>query len=108
MIPAQHDKNGVPIHEGDLIRTPHYIGGRRKQHYLYHVAVEREGVLFMIPTSHLVPDLVKGGGACRLDIGIREYGSTAEVISGHGPAPYLSYEDRPKQKSLGAVQKMED
>lgn len=32
-----YDSRGYPIHPGDLLRTPHFIGPRRKQYYLYHV-----------------------------------------------------------------------
>lgn len=34
-----YDRKGVPIHPGDLIRSFHFIGARRKRYYLYHVAV---------------------------------------------------------------------
>ena len=90
------DKKGVPLCKGDLIRSPHYIGRRRKQHYLYHVVVEESGVLFLVPTAHLEPTMRSGGGKCPLTI----YSDTwaCEVISGYGPDPYLSFEDRPKRK----------
>lgn len=90
------DKNGIPIHKGDLLRTPHYIGRRRKQHYLYHVVVEEPNGIYLVPTSHLEPSFVSGGGKCPLSV----YSDTwaSEIIHGHGPGPYLSFEDRPRKK----------
>ena len=92
------DKHGIPICEGDLIRSPHFIGARNKMHYLYHVIVEENDVLYMVPTSHLVPSQRNSGGKCQL----RHVYSDAwegEIIHGNGPAPYISFEDRPR-KSL--------
>jgi len=91
-----YDKKGVPICKGDLLRTPHFIGVRRKQHYLYHTIVEKDGRLFGIPTGHLEPTNALGGGefplwACYKD------SWKSEIIHGHGPGGVLSYEDRPKR-----------
>ena len=88
------DINGVPIHKGDLLRTFHFAGARKKKYYLYHTVVEEEGELFMVPTSHLEPSLRDGGGKCLLKYG----GTECEVISGYGPEPYISYDDRPRIK----------
>ena len=90
------DKNGYPIHKGDLLRTPHYVGRRRKMHYLYHVVVEENGILFMVPASHLEPTFIKGGGRVPMTI----YSDTwaSEIIHGYGPEPILSFEDRPRIK----------
>lgn len=91
------DKNGIQLHKGDLIRSPHYIGRRRKQHYLYHVVVEENGVLFLVPTSHLEPTLRNLGGRCPLSVYCDTW--AAEIISGYGPGGILTFEDRPRQKS---------
>ncbi len=95
----QHfDKKGIPIHKGDLIRSPHYIGARRKMHYLYHVVVESDGRLILVPACHLEPSCVAGGGIAPIDA----FSDTwqAEIISGYGPEPYLSYDERPRNKTV--------
>lgn len=91
------DRNGVPIFKGDLIRTPHFVDRRRKQHYLYHVVVECDGHLKGVPTSHLEPTLANGGGSFWLHAHPRVL-EDAEVIHGYGPGDTLSFEDRPKIK----------
>jgi hypothetical protein len=92
-----HDKHGVPVHKGDLVRSFHYIGARRKRHYLYHVAVEENGELMMVPTAHLEKSFISGGGRCPLKLMARNR-YDFEVISGHGPKPCLSFEERVKVK----------
>jgi hypothetical protein len=93
----QHfDKNGIPIHKGDLLRSPHFIGPRRKQYYLYHVVVQEPDGVFLVPASHLEPTMKKDGGICHLDALSDSW--EAEIISGYGPEPYLSYDDRPRRK----------
>ena len=91
-----YDKKGVPIYAGDLLRTFHFTGARKKRYYLYHTAVREGDYLYMVPTSHLEPSLVNGGGKCLLKYGHPEVES--EVISGYGPDPCVSYEDRPRKK----------
>lgn len=50
------DKRGREIRKGDLLRTPHFKCGKR-QLYLFHVAVERDGELMMVPTRNMaLPD----------------------------------------------------
>ena len=90
-----HDKNGIPIYPGDLIRSFHFIGPRRKRYYLYHVAVwnKDKGTMEMVPASELEPSLVGRGGRCWL---MQDYMADAEVIDGHGPGDFLDYSDRPK------------
>jgi hypothetical protein len=91
------DCNGVPIYPGDLLRTPHFRDRRRRLHYLYHVAVQetvgKHVALRMVPTQHLEPTLVSGGGACLLS---PEMAAAAEVIDGHGPGKVLDFRDRKK------------
>ena len=94
-----HDIKGVPLYPGDLIKTPHFIGARRKQYYLYHVVVVRDGLLWVVPTSQLEPTLKDRGGEVCLDrTGGAEWVSRSEVISGHGPGDIVSFEDRPRRK----------
>ena len=93
-----YDKKGVPIYPGDLIRTPHFIGARRKQWYIYHTAVFINGYMELIPTCHLQPDKAeRGGGRCMMSYDIIR---NSEVIAGYGPDKYLNYTDRPKGENL--------
>ena len=91
------DRKGVPIHPGDLIRSFHFIGPRRKRYYLYHTAVCRDGAMYMVPTSHLEPTKVEGGGCCLLSQNHLD-AYDAEVICGCGPEPGMSHEDRKRVK----------
>lgn len=96
MTEQLYDKNGVPVYPGDLIKTFHYTGSRKKKHYLYHTVVNKEGYLFMVPTSHLEPSLAKDGGVCLLRIGLTE---DCEIISGMGPdLDWLPFDERPRKK----------
>jgi hypothetical protein len=92
-----HDLKGYPIYPGDLLRTFHYYGPRRKRNYLYHTVVYRDGGLRMVPTEHLEPTKVKGGGDCLLS---EDFAQHVEIISGYGPhKDHLDYTDRPRKKS---------
>lgn len=74
------DMHGRKIEEGDLLRSPHFRGPRRKMFYLYHVAVVRDGRMWMVPTSHLAGEsFKKGGGACPLSC----LDGAVEIIDGH-------------------------
>jgi hypothetical protein len=90
-----YDKNGIPIYPGDLIRTFHYRGKRRRIFYLYHTVILREGYLEMVPTCHLEPTKAKSGGRCWLKALDADQ---LEVIYGYGPGPMDDFTDRPKVK----------
>ncbi len=90
-----YDRRGVPIYPGDLLRTDHFVEPNGKKHYLYHVAVENDGHLEMVPTSHLAgPKWVRGGGRCWLSAVSTE--RMVVIISGYGPGDYLDFTDRPR------------
>lgn len=96
-IPGEvYDKNDRPIYAGDLLRSFHFRGARRKVYYLYHVAVwnPKEECLEAVPTSELEPKLVNRGGRCRL---FQDTADDMEIISGHGPGAILDFNDRPKR-----------
>jgi len=40
------DKNGVTIEEFDVLKVFHFIGARRKKHYMYKMAILWEGKLY--------------------------------------------------------------
>jgi len=92
------DCKGVPIYPGDLVRSLHFIGARRKRHYLYHVAVFNtvEQCMEMVPTVYLEPTTPNQGGRYWLD---QNMADGAEVIHGFGPGDCLDYTDRKKQKA---------
>jgi len=89
-----YDLKGVPIYPGDLLRSYHFTGARRKRYYLYHTVV-LDGGLRMVPTSHLEPSKSKEGGSCLLS---QDLADNAEIIAGYGPKGCLDYCDRPKRK----------
>jgi hypothetical protein len=93
MMPKRYDMNGREICRGDLLRSYHFTGARRKKHYLYHVAVMMEHGFDMVPVSHLDPINRNSGGKCLLS---PEMAAFCEIIHGHGPGDTLSFEDRPK------------
>lgn len=92
-----YDRKGYPIHEGDLLKSFHFIGARRKRYWLYHVVVrdEQYDCLVMVPTQWLAGKGFQTGGRCWLS---QDLADDAEIISGHGPGDCLSYEDRPRRK----------
>lgn len=89
-----YDSKDIPIHPGDLLRSPHFIGRRGKKHYLYHTVVNVGYRFDMVPTSHLELTLEGRGGRCPLN---HARASVSTIIHGHGPGDILSFEDRPKK-----------
>jgi hypothetical protein len=89
-----HDKNGIPIYPGDVLRTFHYTHrwGRRKM-YLFHVACLDGEHLIGVPASDLArkPD----GGTFNLLPGNC---SDIEIVQGYGPAPLMEFNERPRSK----------
>jgi hypothetical protein len=91
-----HDKHGVPIYPGDLIRSFHFRGGpRRRIYYLYHTAAYVDGAMRMVPTMFLEPTKRNRGGECLMSQGLMD---EAEVIMGSGPGDCLDCFDRPRVK----------
>lgn len=94
------DSTGREIRPGDLLKTYHFTGSRRKRYWLYHTVIvvwDRQNPYFrMVPTSELEPTMIGSGGACALtpDLAVN-----AEIIAGYGPGKCLGYEDRVKAKS---------
>jgi len=91
-----YDCKGVPIVEGDLIRTPHFRDRRNRRYWLYHVVTMRSGVLEMVPTHQAATGKAQGG-ACWLfamagDDGVIE----GEVLHGY------PYPDERRRIKVGA------
>ena len=51
---AIYDKRGIPIERGDVVKVFHFIGARRKRHYMYKQCL---GTEFLHP-SHELPRMV--------------------------------------------------
>jgi len=93
-----YDKTGYRIYPGDLLRSWHY-GKGRGTHYLYHVAVMRDGILTGVPAHHLDPTLAKPrDGVYPLWLIKPGRIDTPEIVAGYGPGDIPCYRDRPKQQ----------
>lgn len=92
-----YDMNGIPIHPGDLLRTFHFTGPRRKRFFLYHVAVMTDRGMRMIPTRRLDPGVAKRdrGGDTLMD---DDLAAQAEVIDGRIVGDAVLFTERPKRK----------
>lgn len=90
------DKLGRQIYAGDLLKSFHFTGPRKKKYWLYHVAVEENGRMEMVPTAHLSPDKINQGGRCPIS---KELADNCEIIDGFGPNGTIDYEYRPKIKA---------
>lgn len=96
-----YDKHGIPIHPGDLLRTPHFRGPRRRIYYLYHVAClmrdDETGheYLRMVPASRLDLSKRRRGGDPMLS---DELASEAEVINGDHVGDAVLIHERPRKK----------
>ena len=89
-----YDAKRRPIQPGDLLRTFHFRAARRREKwFLYHVAVVRDGRLWMVPVHELEPSMEGRGGACVMRQGFLEF---TEIIAGFGPKPHLTFKDRPR------------
>lgn len=95
-----YDKNARQIYAGDLLRSLHFIGARKKRYYLYHVAVTAKHGLEAVPVCYLEPSkAADGGGRCLIT---KQCEGMFEIIHGCGPEPYLGFEDRPRQPTSPA------
>lgn len=91
-----HDSKGYPIYPGDLLRSLHFTGARRKRYWLYHVAVEVDGHLELVPTSHLEGRFARtSGGRCWLT---HDMAGDVQILSGSGPGDLCDFEDRPRKR----------
>lgn len=95
-----HDKRGVPIYPGDLLKSYHFTAARyRKKFYLYHIAAMVKGAMRGLHPTEIkeYPWVHKNGLPGFLMS--QELASQCEVIAGYGPKKeYLDFNDRPKVK----------
>ncbi len=89
------DTTGREIRVGDLIRTPHFIGARRKQYYLYRIVYDWEGYLYMISlqdATKIVSGFSKGCPVSALH-------DKATILCGYAcKGDEISFEDRERVK----------
>lgn len=98
--PVAYDIKGIEIKLGDLLRSPHFVGARRKQYYLYHLAQwnAEEQHLEAVPARDAAIPATGGrvwltpqmADACRFEIIDSHYG------------PNGGHEDRPRIKRAPA------
>ena len=90
-----HDKHGIPIYAGDVLRTFHYVSrhyGRKM--YLYHAVVETADRLEGVPVIELATGKADGGRFWLTDTNC----ANSEIVQGNGPDRCLEFTDRPKYK----------
>lgn len=94
----KHDRKGIPIYAGDLLRTFHFRDRtcRGKIRYLYHYVLDVGGHLEMVPPDHLDPSRVKDGGRCWLASIDTE--TQSEIVHGYGPDPGMCFDERPRRR----------
>lgn len=94
-----HDSRGFPIYPGDLLRTPHFRGARRKQYYMYDVAVMCQGAMRGVAVHNAYKPKSKLPGYLLS----QEHASQSTILCGYGGANNeVSYEDRPRVKIVKA------
>ena len=85
-----YDKNGIPIKPFDVLKMFHFVGARRKKHYMYKWVFERDGYLY---AHHL--DRSGEQGAFFLSQDLLE---NTEIVQGYGPHGSDDYSDRSRRK----------
>lgn len=86
------DKRGIIVCPGDLIKTLHFIGARRKKYFLYHVITKKGEHLW----ANSIASLLNGNsdGSCRLSVFAHE---DFEIIDSYRvDENYLDYSERRK------------
>lgn len=97
-----YDIKGYPLYPGDLVRTYHFTGRRNKIYYLYHVAVEDQHGLRMLPVGWLSASDKRDGGSYYPQQKDMD-GLSGQILCGHGPGDIHSYEDRPRRKKTDST-----
>ena len=94
-----YDSRGVPIYPGDLLRTYHFTGPRRKRYYLYHVAVfdTEAGAMRMVPVEWLEPSRPHDGGNPLLST---DLATNATIVYGKTIGDWVLFDERPKRRQL--------
>lgn len=91
------DVKGYPIFPGDVLRSFHFKGCGRKNHYLYHVAtIDDDNRLWAIPAQYLSPDVKRTGGDCLLTESLVQ-NHEIEIVQGQPTRHYICKHDRPRK-----------
>lgn len=81
-----YDKNGKQILVGDLLKVFHFIGSRRKKHYMYQVAVMEDSNHStdpsVFPVMSICSYLPNSKPHCRMYVAVNENRvyETAEIV----------------------------
>jgi len=87
------DKNGIQICPGDTLKIFHFIGARKKRHYMYKFVESVDGKLLVI--NHL-----SGGLSQKYTINNSGVYLGIEVVQGYyGVRPGLDFSNRPRIKA---------
>jgi hypothetical protein len=91
-----HDSKGIPIYPGDLLRSFHFRGQRRRIFYLYHVAIfdSEAGGMRMMPASYLEPTIPRTGGDPLLS---DDLALATEVVHGPIVGDAILFTERPRK-----------
>lgn len=95
-----HDKRGYPIYAGDLLKTYHFTGARKRKYYMYHLVVSYDGGDRMIAACELLSYREKKLPGCLVSAtAVNGVLYDTEIVSGFGPLrEYIDFEDRPRMK----------
>jgi hypothetical protein len=86
------DVTGREIRSGDLLRRPHFVGRRRKQHYQYFVVFGFRGTM---RAAH--PHLIPQGSLLEASVPLALV-KDATIIAGYAcRGDEVSFEDRPRE-----------
>lgn len=99
------DANGREFKVGDLVRTPHFRGPRRKQFYLYHVITRRDDYLWAVPVC-VAAGIKPKGGTFLITQASAATLARAEIIDGYGDGDGCDFwYDRPRvNNSTGSLE----
>ena len=92
-----YDKKGIPIFVGDTLKIFHFIGARRKRHYMYKYVDRIESGKLVL--SHLNPS----AGTYNIPIDGRK-SKDIEIVQGYSGLPQGVYDfsGRPKMEKDNA------
>lgn len=91
-----HDSKGIPIYPGDLLRSFHFRGARRRIYYLYHVALMIDGAMRMVGVCE-VPEVIDGKSKLPGCLMSQDLAIKTTILHGFGPKKeYVDFEDRPR------------
>jgi hypothetical protein len=84
MSEVHHDDKGFPIHEGDIIQCFHFIGRRKRKHFMYKIVSHdaTTGTWWAHDITELFQKGLDSGHKCRLQAVCGVDGPGCEIIHG--------------------------